>query len=45
MPVPKRVLKSAVGLGLSLNAENVDRTEGEDYEQAFGRRFKKQVRQ
>ncbi|MEG4171227.1 MULTISPECIES: hypothetical protein [unclassified Microcoleus] len=46
MPVPKRVLKSAVGLGLSLNAGNVDRTEGEDYEKAFGRwRLKQQVGQ
>ncbi|MEG4857386.1 hypothetical protein QUA83_08370 [Microcoleus sp. K1-B1] len=34
------------GLGLSLNAGNVDRTEGEKYEQAFGRwRLKKQVGQ
>ncbi|MEG5067619.1 2TM domain-containing protein [Microcoleus sp. B3-A4] len=32
------------GLGLSLNAWNVDRTEGEDYEKAFQRwRLKKQV--
>ena len=32
------------GLGLSLNAWNVYQTEGEDYEQAFGRwRLKKQV--
>ncbi|MEG4067745.1 hypothetical protein QUA42_10375 [Microcoleus sp. Pol11C2] len=34
------------GLGLSLNAGNVDRTEGEEYEQAFQRRrLKKQVGQ
>jgi len=34
------------GLGLLLNAWNVDRTEGEKYEQAFGRwRLKKQVGQ
>ncbi|MEG5038344.1 MULTISPECIES: 2TM domain-containing protein [unclassified Microcoleus] len=34
------------GLGLSLNAWNVYPTEGEEYEQAFGRwRLKKQVGQ
>ncbi|MEG4271471.1 MULTISPECIES: hypothetical protein [unclassified Microcoleus] len=34
------------GLRLSLNAGNVDRTEGKDYEQAFQRRrFKKQAGQ
>ncbi|MEG4941675.1 2TM domain-containing protein [Microcoleus sp. F4-D5] len=34
------------GLGLSLTAWNVDRTEGEEYEKAFGRwRLKKQVGQ
>ncbi|MEG4326349.1 hypothetical protein QUB37_12255 [Microcoleus sp. AT3-A2] len=40
------MLKSAVDLGLSLNAGNVDRTEGEEYEKAFGRwPLKKQVGQ
>ncbi|WP_333452063.1 hypothetical protein [Microcoleus sp. K5-D4] len=34
------------GLGLWLNAWNVERTEGEEYEQAFQRwRLKKQVGQ